>query len=142
MNLSNSTERIKLELKKQNEMKIVQLTQSLQQKKTEQKQLQEQLTQAQNIQEIQLYTARLQRAERSISSISSRLKNLGVTEKRGRPKKEASERYQDQRKKFTAHLQPETVEYLKTLKADGIISNISAFLDDLVAEYQKKEQLA
>ncbi|MCP1143661.1 hypothetical protein [Lysinibacillus endophyticus] len=138
MNLYNSRERIKQDLIKQNELKILQLIQSLQHLKTERKQLLEHLTQAQTIQEKQLYTTRLQRAERSISSISSRLKKLGVEEKRGRPKKAEGERYQEQRKKFTAHLHPETVEYLKTLKVDGYISNISAFLDELVADHQKK----
>lgn len=139
MNLYSSRERIKLDLEKQNELKIVRLTQSLQQRKTEQKELLGQLTQAQTLQEKQLYTARLQRAERSISSISSRLKNLGVIEKRGRPKKAEGTHYQEKRKKFTAHLLPQTVEYLQTLKNNGSISNISAFLDELVTEHQKKE---
>lgn len=46
--------------------------------------------------------------------------------------------YQEQRKKFTAHLQLRTVEYLQQLKTSGNILNISAFLDDLVSEHEKK----
>lgn len=81
---------------------------------------------------------KLNRCNSAIAKVSSRLKNLGVEEKRGRPKKADGERYQEQRKKFTAHLQPSTIEYLQQLKANGSINSISEFLDELIESHQKK----
>lgn len=107
-------------------------------KKQEQRELQKQLLQTNTIEEKRILTMKLDRCNNSIAKISSRLKNLGVEEKRGRPKKADGERYQEQRKKFTAHLQMDIFDYLQQLKSSGAISNISAFIDELVAEHQKK----
>ena len=123
---------------RQHEIAIQQSTELLQMKKRERQQLQQQSLNAVTIEEKKLYSLKLDRCDSAIAKISSRLKNLGVVEKRGRPKKADGERYQEQRKKFTAHLQMDTLEYLKQLKTNGFITNISAFLDELVAEHQKK----
>lgn len=64
--------------------------------------------------------------------LMERLKQLGYEDKRGRPKKIATDTYKGQRIKFTAHLLPENMEYLKHLKENGRIDNISAFLDELI----------
>ena len=80
----------------------------------------------------------MEHTQRVIIKIQIELQKKGVTEKRDRPRKESSTTYKEQRKKFTAHLQLSTVEYLQQLKNNGSINNISAFLDELVAEHQKK----
>lgn len=123
---------------RQQQFAIQQASEMLQVKKQEQLQLQKQLHETHSIEEKRILTMKLDRCESAIAKISSRLKNLGVEEKRGRPKKAEGERYQEQRKKFTAHLQMNTVDYLQGLKASGTITNISAFIDELVAEHQKK----
>lgn len=123
---------------RQQKFAIQQASDMLQVKKQEQQELQKQLLQTSNIEENRILTLKLDRCESAITKISSRLKNLGIEEKRGRPKKADGERYQEQRKKFTAHLQMDTLDYLQQLKANGAIANISAFVDELVAEHQKK----
>lgn len=123
---------------RQQQLAIQQATEILQMKKQERQQLQLQLQNAITMEEKRLYSVKLDRCNSAIAKISRRLKNLGVEEKRGRPKKATGEHYQEQRKKFTAHLQLHTVEYLQQLKTSGNISNISAFLDDLVSEHEKK----
>lgn len=125
---------------RQNKIAIQQSLELLQVKKQEQKQLQQQLLHVASKEEEMLYSTKLDRCNSAIDKISSRLKNLGVEEKRGRPKKADGERYQEQRKKFTAHLLPETVDYLQQLKSTSAISNISAFLEELIAEHRKKER--
>lgn len=131
-------EYLRIEQVKQKERSILQTQEQLQQKKDERLEIEHQLLHAQSDQDKRTYTFRLEHNQNATVKILSRLKSLGVTEKRGRPKKAEGEHYQEQRKKFTAHLHPQTVEYLHTLKTDGSISNISAFLDELVAEHQKK----
>jgi len=69
--------------------------------------------------------------------ILGRLKNLDYTEKKGRPKKELADTYKANRVKFTAHLQKENMDYVQQLKENGTIPNISAFLDELIAQHQK-----
>lgn len=123
---------------RQQQFAIQQASEMLQLKKQEQLQLQKQLLETNSVEEKRIITMKLDRCESALAKISSRLKNLGVVEKRGRPKKADGERYQEQRKKFTAHLQMDTVDYLHQLKANGAIANISAFIDELVAEHQKK----
>lgn len=123
---------------RQQKFAIQQASDMLQVKKQEQQEVQKQLLQTNRIEEQQILTMKLNRCESAIAKISSRLKNLGLEEKRGRPKKADGERYQEQRKKFTAHLQMDTFDYLQQLKTNGAISNISAFIDELVAEHQKK----
>ena len=124
---------------RQNKIAIQQSLELLQAKKQERQQLQQQLLHAVTVEEKRLYSVKLDRCNSAITKISSRLKNLGVEEKRGRPKKADGERYQEQRKKFTAHLLPETLAYLQQLKATDSIANISAFLEELIAEHRKKE---
>lgn len=124
---------------RQNKIAIQQSLELLQVKKQERQQLQQQLLHAVTVEEKRLYSVKLDRCNSAITKISSRLKNLGVEEKRGRPKKADGERYQEQRKKFTAHLLPETLAYLQQLKATDSIANISAFLEELIAEHRKKE---
>lgn len=57
-------------------------------------------------------------------------------EGRGRPQKAQGQGYQEQRIKFTAWLAPENMFYLRELKSSKKISNISGFLDTLVASYR------
>lgn len=123
---------------RQQQFAIQQASEMLQVKKQEQLQLQKQLHEIHSIEEKRVITMKLDRCESAITKISSRLKNLGVEEKRGRPKKANGERYQEQRKKFTAHLQVDTVDYLHLLKANGAIANISAFIDELIVEHKKR----
>ncbi|QIB27938.1 hypothetical protein [Caloranaerobacter azorensis] len=68
--------------------------------------------------------------------LKKRLLGLGISEKRGRPKKNDSEKYSTTHKKFTAMLKPENLEYLKKLKSDKKIKNISCFLDELIEKYR------
>ncbi|KAB7666036.1 hypothetical protein [Bacillus sp. B1-b2] len=70
--------------------------------------------------------------------LKERLKQLGYEDKRGRPKKIEADTYKGQRIKFTAHLLPKNMEYLKQLKESKKIDNISAFLDELIQSNRKK----
>lgn len=67
--------------------------------------------------------------------IKDKLTSFGVLEKRGRPKKADEEKYLNKHSKFTAMLKPENLDYLKALKNNGTIDNISSFLDKLIEEY-------
>lgn len=140
MNGFDRREYLRNEQKKQRQRSILQVQEQLQQKKEERKELAQLLLHAESDHEKRTFKFRLERNKNVTEKTLSRLKNLGVTEKRGRPKKTTEERYQAKRKKFTAHLQPETVVYLQSLKANGSIPNISAFLDELVTEHQKKNR--
>lgn len=128
------------EQEKQKQRTILYVQEQLAKKKEECKVLIQRIKFEESEQKRKVYTFRLERTEQLITKLSSRLKNLGVTEKRGRPKKAVHERYQEQRKKFTAHLKPETWTYMQSLKDAGSISNISAFIDDIVAAHQKKNR--
>lgn len=128
---------LRSEQERQRQRTILQVQEQLKQKKKECKELVLSIKLEESEQKKKLYTFRLERTEQLIVKISNRLKNLGITENRGRPKKAVGEHYQEQRKKFTAHLQPETWTYVQSLKASGSISNISAFLDEVIAEHQK-----
>ncbi|SHJ92767.1 hypothetical protein [Paramaledivibacter caminithermalis] len=68
--------------------------------------------------------------------LKSKLSSLGYEEKRGRPRKIDSEKYDSNRSKFTAMLLTENLDYLKELKATKKIKNISAFLDELIENYR------
>lgn len=68
--------------------------------------------------------------------LKKKLSGFGISEKRGRPKKNDSEKYSTTHKKFTAMLKPENLEYLKKLKSDKKIKNISCFLDELIEKYR------
>ena len=140
MNKFDHREYLRSEQEKQKIRSILQVQEQLQQKKEERKALEHQLLHAESDQIKRTYTFRLERNQNAIIKLLSRLKNLGVIEKRGRPKKAEGTHYQEKRKKFTAHLLPQTVEYLQTLKTNGSISNISSFLDELVTEHQKKNR--
>lgn len=76
--------------------------------------------------------------KQQLTAILGRLKNAGYVEKRGRPKKEITDTYKANRVKFTAHLQQEQMVYVKELQATGQITNVSAFLDELITQHQKK----
>lgn len=71
--------------------------------------------------------------------LKEQLKRLGYVDKRGRLKKIEADTYKGQRIKFTAHLLPGNIEYLKQLKESKKIDNISAFLDKLIQSNRKKE---
>lgn len=73
--------------------------------------------------------------------LKDRLIQLGYKDKRGRPKKITGDTYKGQRIKFTAHLLPENMEYLKQLKEIGTVDNISAYLDELIQLDRKKKML-
>jgi hypothetical protein len=76
---------------------------------------------------------RLHIEEKKKAVLNQKLKGAGVqVEKRGRPKKDPSEAYKQTHVKFTAMLKPENLDYLKRLKENGNIDNISAFLDELI----------
>jgi len=119
---------------------IQHLQQNLANKKKELLDYKQSLANAKTENEQKTFQFRIEHTQRVIIKIQIELEKKGVTEKRGRPKKEEGTTYKEQRKKFTAHLQLFTIEYLQQLKANGTISNISAFLDELVAEHEKKEQ--
>ncbi|WP_342533892.1 hypothetical protein MHB40_03175 [Lysinibacillus sp. FSL K6-0057] len=76
--------------------------------------------------------------EQQMTNILGRLKNAGYVEKRGRPKKEVADTYKANHIKFTAHLQKEQLDYVKQLQSTGQITNVSAFLDELITQHQKK----
>tara|TARA_Y100000588_G_C14247590_1_gene922084 strand:+ start:2373 stop:2801 length:429 start_codon:yes stop_codon:yes gene_type:complete len=68
--------------------------------------------------------------------ILAKLSNLGYQDKRGRPKKIDNEKYEHSRSKFTAMLNTQNLEYLKSLKSNNQIENISALLDELIEDYK------
>lgn len=73
--------------------------------------------------------------------LKNKLKKLGYFSKQGRPKKNNSEKYSFKRSKFTAMLLPENVTYLKSLKSEKRIKNISEFLDELITTYRENSSL-
>lgn len=128
----------KEQLEKNQQLAIQHMQQSLADKKQELQGYKLAFTNAETEQEQKTLQFRMEHTQRIIIKIQNELQKKGVVEKRGRPKKESGTTYKEQRKKFTAHLQLATVEYLQQLKNNGSINNISAFLDELVAEHQKK----
>lgn len=71
-----------------------------------------------------------------------KLKSLGFSvEKRGRPTKPHSEKYSTTHTKFTAMLTPNNLDYVKQLKANNQVKNISSFLDMLIENYAKDNPL-
>lgn len=125
-------------LEKQQQQVIKHLQQNLITKKQELLDYKHALANAQTEAEQKTFQFRMDYTQRVILKIQQELQKKGVTEKRGRPKKEAGTTYKAQRKKFTAHLQLATIDYLQLLKANGTISNVSAFLDELVAAHKKR----
>ena len=101
------------------------------------KQFKQQLAQATLPKQQKQLEFRLQQQRKIEEVILGRLKKLNYTEKRGRPKKEVVDTYKANRVKFTAHLQKDHMIYVKQLQANGQIQNISAFLDELIADHQK-----
>lgn len=69
------------------------------------------------------------------AEIRANLAKLGHVERRGRPRKQEFEKYDYTRKKFTAMLMKNNLEYLKYLKDNHKIDNISDFLDTLIHDY-------
>lgn len=132
--LDNDTARYK----QQKEAKITELQQSANTIRYNIRSFKEQLQQTTFPKQRELLLKQIIRQEQALASILGRLKNAGYTEKRGRPKKEPEHSYKGSRIKFTAHLLPEQLHYMKQLQADGHIDNISAFLNTLIAEHQKK----
>lgn len=68
--------------------------------------------------------------------LKRKLAELGTTEKRGRPRKNDSEKYSTIRSKFTAMLLPKNLSYLNQLKDTKKIKNISDFLDELIENHR------
>lgn len=67
-----------------------------------------------------------------------KLKSAGVrVEKRGRPKKDPTKTYKQTHAKFTAMLKPENLDYLRQLKKQEGIANISVFLDELIEKHRQ-----
>ncbi|KFZ43676.1 hypothetical protein CS060_13140 [Anoxybacillus flavithermus] len=85
-------------------------------------------------------TYKMQSLERRIEMVKEELKKKGYKDNRGRPKKEAGTTYKEQRVKFTAHLLPETIAYLKALKEKGVIPDLSSFLDELVRHHKNETE--
>lgn len=71
------------------------------------------------------------------TSYLASLEKKGYSIKKGRPKKNDSEKYKNKKEKFTAMLEPIALNYIKALKSDGIIHDISSFLDSLILEHMK-----
>lgn len=128
----------KEQLEKNQQLAIQHMQQRLADKKRQMQNYKREFATADTEQKQKTLQFRIDHTQRVIIKIQNELQKKGVVEKRGRPKKESGTTYKEQRKKFTAHLQLSTVEYLQQLKGNGSISNISAFLDELVAEHQKK----
>lgn len=125
-------------LQKKNQLEGNHFKQKSDLKKQELKMYKLELEKNTSTEQANILLARIARAESAIAKLKNQLKIRGFTEKRGRPKKEVGSTYKEQRKKFTAHLQLDTYEYLQQLKKQRTINNISAFLDELVTNYQKK----
>lgn len=122
----------------ENEMYIQQQLQSLQDVKQNQRDFEQQLAATDNPNRQKLLESKIRFQQQMAEKIVGRLKNAGYVEKRGRPKKEVADTYKANRVKFTAHLQTEQMDYVKHLQATGQIANVSAFLDELIAQHQKK----
>lgn len=77
---------------------------------------------------------------RKRESYTQHLAKLGKKEeKRGRPKKDQGQRYQEQRVKFTAWLKPENLLYVRELKTTKQIP-ISQFLDTFIEQHRNSHQ--
>lgn len=132
----------KIEIQKEqaaqkNEQYIQQQLQSLQDVKLNLQDFKQQLLETNKPSLRKQLEKRIQFQQQQMTTILGRLKIAGYVDKRGRPKKEVSDTYKANRVKFTAHLRKEQMEYAKQLQADGQIANVSAFLDDLIAQHKK-----
>lgn len=66
----------------------------------------------------------------------SKLSSLGYhADKRGRPKKNDSEKYKFKHTRMSCYFTKNNIQALKTLKEEGSIENISAFLNELLDTY-------
>src|SRR4051812_43527144 len=109
----------KEQMEKHQQQVIQHLQQNLANKKQELHDYQKSLDRAETEAEQKTFQFRIEHTQRVIIKIQNELQKKGVTEKRGRPKKETGTTYKEQRKKFTAHLQLTTIDYLQQLKANG-----------------------
>ena len=128
----------KEQLEKNQQLAIQHMKQNLDDKKQELQTYKRAFAKADTEQEQKTLQFRMEHTQRVIIKIQNELQKKGVVEKEV-DQKESGTTYKEQRKKFTAHLQLSTLEYLQQLKTNGSISNISAFLDELVAEHQKEQ---
>jgi hypothetical protein len=65
-----------------------------------------------------------------------KLSSLGHhADKRGRPKKNESEKYKFKHTRISCYFTKNNIQALKTLKEEGSIENISAFLNELLDTY-------
>ncbi|WP_105618638.1 hypothetical protein [Vallitalea okinawensis] len=71
-----------------------------------------------------------------VEVLQRKLSELGFKDNRGRPKKMPEDKYAANRTKFTAMLNTDNLDYIKQLKSDGQINNISAFLDELILKHR------
>lgn len=74
-----------------------------------------------------------------VSVIRKKLNNASYVDPRGRPPKLDSEKYTANRSKFTAMLNSDNLAYLKKLKSNDDINNISELLDELIESYIKSQ---
>ena len=82
------------------------------------------------------YSKRLEILNKKKVLLSNKLSLNGYkAEKRGRPTKNAEEKYKSTHTRITCYFSPENVLYLKQLKKDNIIKNISSFIDDILTAY-------
>ncbi|QSB12305.1 hypothetical protein JTI58_12130 [Lysinibacillus fusiformis] len=128
---------LKVQAAQKNEQYIQQQLQTLKDVKQNLQDFKQQLQASSNPKLQKQLEVRIRHQEQQLTAILGRLKNAGYTDKRGRPKKEVTDTYKANRIKFTAHLQKEQMDYVKQLQATGQIANVSAFLDELIAQHQK-----
>jgi hypothetical protein len=91
---------------------------------------------AYNNSELHHHNKSLDLEKRKKKAFIKRLADLGYeADKRGRPRKDANEKYKSTHERMTVYFNPSTLNYLKELKRKEIISDISSFINELVTSY-------
>jgi hypothetical protein len=74
--------------------------------------------------------------KRKKKAFIKKLADLGYeADKRGRPRKDANEKYKSTHERMNVYFSPDNLARLKKLKSDGIVPNISFLVNELVTSY-------
>ena len=91
---------------------------------------------AYNNSELHHHNKSLDLEKRKKKAFIKKLADLGYeADKRGRPRKDANEKYKSTHERMNVYFSPDNLARLKKLKSDGIIPNISYLVNELVTSY-------
>jgi hypothetical protein len=92
---------------------------------------------AYNNSELHHHNKSLDLEKRKKKAFIKKLADLGYeADKRGRPRKDANEKYKSTHKRTTVYFSTEIFEYLVSLKKSNEIPNVSHFINELLSSYK------